>query len=64
MTPKVSVIVPALDEERNLAGAVENVVRSLHALRIPGEVIIVDDGSTDGTARVAAALVKKHPNVI
>ena len=45
-TPPVSVLVPAFNEE---AGIVES-VRSLLALRYPEhEVIVVNDGSTDGT---------------
>ena len=51
LTPGISVLVPAFNEE---AGIVES-VRSLLALRYPQhEVIVVNDGSTDGTV---AALV-------
>jgi 4,4'-diaponeurosporenoate glycosyltransferase len=50
--PRVSVIVPARDEEANLRG----LLASLAAQRVPPlEVIVVDDGSSDGTAAVAAA---------
>lgn len=46
LTPPVSILVPAFNEE---AGIVES-VRSLLALRYPElEVIVVNDGSTDGT---------------
>ncbi len=45
--PRVSVIVPARDEERNI----ERCVASLLAQDYPDfEVIVVDDGSTDATA--------------
>ncbi|MEO7003692.1 MAG: glycosyltransferase, partial [Ktedonobacterales bacterium] len=47
--PRVSVIVPARDEERNIRGCVE----SLLAQDYPNmEVIVVDDASTDATPRI------------
>ncbi len=53
--PLVSVIMPCLDEA---AGVVDCVRRSLAALAlmgIPGEVVVADNGSTDGSAAAAAA---------
>ncbi len=47
----VSVIVPVRDGERYLAEALRSIAGQSPA---PAEVIVVDDGSTDGTARVAA----------
>ncbi len=45
-------IVPALNEERSLPA----VVRAVAAAMPDADVCVVDDGSTDGTARVAAEL--------
>ena len=51
--PGVSVIVPAFNEELGIAAA----VRSLAASDYPElEILVVDDGSTDGTAAVVEAL--------
>ncbi|WP_433786183.1 bifunctional polysaccharide deacetylase/glycosyltransferase family 2 protein [Actinomycetospora sp. CA-101289] len=52
VTAPVSVIVPAFDEAANIA----SVVRSLAASDHPVEVLVVDDGSTDGTADIVEAL--------
>ena len=49
---RISVVVPARDEERNIGGLLE----SLGGQR---EVIVVDDGSSDRTAEVAAELGAK-----
>jgi rSAM/selenodomain-associated transferase 2 len=46
----VSVIVPALNEDRSIAG----VLGDVRELEVPHEVIVVDGGSTDDTAAVAA----------
>jgi len=56
----VSVIIPALNEEEPIAG----VVREVAATRIPDEIIVVDNDSTDRTAeraRGAGARVVKAP---
>ena len=50
----LSVVVPVYNGEGFLAGCVENLRRQT---RPPDEVIVVDDGSTDGTAAVARRLV-------
>ena len=56
----VSVIIPALNEEEPIG----DVVRAALATGIPGEVIVVDNGSTDRTAeraRQAGAAVAAEP---
>ncbi|GHJ99246.1 bi-functional transferase/deacetylase [Streptomyces sp. Y2F8-2] len=52
VTEPVSVLVPAYNE----AKCIENTVRSLTASEHPIEVVVVDDGSTDGTARIVEAM--------
>ncbi len=47
---RVSVIVPALNEEAAIGGVVREIPRDL-----VDEIIVVDNGSTDSTAEVAAA---------
>ena len=51
--PKVSVVIPALNEE----GPIAATVRGITAVGLPGlaEVIVADNGSTDATAAEAAA---------
>ena len=53
MGPLVSIVIPVFNGERFLRAAVESALAQNYA---PVEVIIVDDGSTDGTAAVARSL--------
>ncbi|HEX7095646.1 MAG TPA: glycosyltransferase family 2 protein, partial [Acidimicrobiales bacterium] len=48
-SPAISVIVPLLDEERNIAQLLSEIDQSLTTASMSYEVILVDDGSTDGT---------------
>jgi dolichyl-phosphate beta-glucosyltransferase len=52
--PHLSVVVPAYNEERRLGATLTRIAAYLEAKDVHAEILVVDDGSTDGTARVAA----------
>jgi len=60
---KYSVIIPAYDEEQNVPLVAEQVSAALDALGAEGEIIFIDDGSTDGTYRAMAARRAKDRRV-
>jgi cellulose synthase/poly-beta-1,6-N-acetylglucosamine synthase-like glycosyltransferase/peptidoglycan/xylan/chitin deacetylase (PgdA/CDA1 family) len=60
VTEPVSVLVPAYNE----AKCIENTVRSLMASEQPIEIIVIDDGSSDGTARIVEALGLPNVRVV
>lgn len=62
-TYQITAIMPSLNEEQNLSGAVNNVLESYARLGISGEVVIVNDGSTDGTGKIAEELQSKHDRI-
>jgi len=53
----LSVVIPARNEEGNLKGCVETVLEALDGVIDDFEIIIVNDGSTDGTGALAERLV-------
>src|ERR671934_1089879 len=62
--PRVSVVIPCLNEAETIAECVARALAVLEQNRLPGEVIVVDNGSTDGSgdlARDAGALVVDEP---
>ena len=63
-TKRLSIVIPARNEELNISGTVEALYRSLVQARINHEIIVVDDGSTDGTASILVSLAKSIPTLI
>ncbi len=51
--PKLSIVIPAYNEEHRLPATLEHVVAFVSRLPYPAEVIVVDDGSEDRTAEIA-----------
>jgi cellulose synthase/poly-beta-1,6-N-acetylglucosamine synthase-like glycosyltransferase len=60
--PDVSVVIPAYNEAAGIAATVRSMVTSTYGGRI--EIVVVDDGSTDGTAVIARSLGIPYVRVI
>jgi glycosyltransferase involved in cell wall biosynthesis len=60
MVHGISVVLPAHDEEANIGSVVTRALEVLPEMAPEFEVIVVDDGSRDGTAQEAQRLVDKH----
>jgi len=52
--PEISVVIPCLNEEEAVGAVVDQAWEGIHASGRPGEVIVVDNASTDRSADVAA----------
>jgi len=63
-TPELSIVIPAYNEERRLGRTLAR-IRDYFAANQPGidriEIVVVDDGSTDGTAGVAREFAREMP---
>jgi len=59
----LNVIMPALNEEKNIRAAIRNTLQAFDDFHINGEVIVVNDGSTDNTKAIVTDIMSKDPRV-
>lgn len=54
--PELSVVMPCLNESRTLGTCIQKALAAIESLGMRGEVIIADNGSTDGSQSLARSL--------
>lgn len=59
--PKVSIVIPVYNEEANIAGLVDQVSAALLPTGWDFELLLIDDGSRDGTAAAMRRLSENSP---
>ncbi|MBE6369112.1 MAG: glycosyltransferase [Lentisphaerae bacterium] len=63
MATKLSLVVPCYNEEKTLAGIVDQILK-LKSDSLELEIIIVDDCSSDNSRQIAAQLAQIHPEIV
>jgi len=62
--PSISIVVPAFNEQERLPATLRAIVEYLDGCQqVQYEVLVVDDGSADGTARVVEEFARSRPEV-
>jgi hypothetical protein len=59
--PALSVLIPARDEESNIASALESILAAAEGVEL--EVVVLDDQSSDATAEIVASFSERDPRV-
>jgi len=60
---EVSLVVPVYNERENLQALIDEILQAMQPLGKTFEVILVDDGSQDGSAELLDQLAEAHPQV-
>ena len=64
MKIQLSVIAPCYNEVKNVRELVRRILATFDRGNITGEIVLVDDGSSDGTDDLLRELAREHPNVV
>ncbi len=59
----VSVIMPALNEEKNILLAMKNALGAFEECGIAGEIIVINDGSKDRTKEIVEGFLQSDKRV-
>ncbi|MBV9073967.1 MAG: glycosyltransferase family 2 protein [Acidobacteria bacterium] len=57
----LSIVIPAFNEERRLEASLQKLDAFIHSENLNAEIIVVDDGSTDATARLVMRFIQDKP---
>ncbi len=60
---RISALFPCYNENRNIRTLVKNAVQALKSLNCDYEIIIVNDGSTDGTREIVERISEENPKI-
>ncbi|MDZ4742498.1 MAG: glycosyltransferase family 2 protein [Verrucomicrobiota bacterium] len=61
--PEISIIVPIFNEEENLPELTAQIVKGIEPLQTSYEILLVDDGSTDGSLAILDTLKSQYPTL-
>jgi dolichol-phosphate mannosyltransferase len=61
--PDLGLVVPAYNEEENVSVLVREITETLQSAGVAFELLVVDDGSTDGTVDIVRKLAKSDPRI-
>ncbi|MEW6599723.1 MAG: glycosyltransferase family 2 protein [Nitrospirota bacterium] len=59
----VSIIMPSLNEEQNVRAAITDTLRAMDEFEIDGEIVVINDGSTDRTGAIVKEAMAKDSRI-
>ncbi len=60
----LSIVIPAHNEEKRIPRTLDHILSWMQDKEFSTEIIVVNDGSTDDTARVVREYAAKHPSIV
>ncbi len=63
-TKELSILLPAYNEAVQIESCIKQVQKAVQAISDSYEIIISEDGSTDGTEHIVAEMAKTNPNLV
>ncbi|MFH0754959.1 MAG: glycosyltransferase, partial [Candidatus Omnitrophota bacterium] len=60
---ELSVIMPALNEERNVQSAINVTLEGFKSFGIKGEIIVINDGSSDKTEELVRGMIHQDSRI-
>lgn len=63
MLPSITIVIPAYNESRRLGRTLDRILDFVYQEAWPAEIIVVDDGSIDGTAELVQTYAQRNHNV-
>lgn len=63
MKPTISIVIPAFEEEERLGLSLSKILSYISTEKLDAEVIVVDDGSSDSTAKAAENALSDSPSI-
>ncbi|HZC22681.1 MAG TPA: dolichyl-phosphate beta-glucosyltransferase [Candidatus Binatia bacterium] len=63
MLPSITIVIPAYNEAARLGRTLDRILDFIHQEAWGAEIIVVDDGSSDGTAEIAQTYARENPCV-
>lgn len=63
MIPAISIVIPAYEEQARLGDSIKQILAYIEKEKLAAELIVVDDGSKDDTARVAESSAQEFPDL-
>lgn len=60
----LTIVMPALNEEKNIVNAINDTLKAFKELNLSAEILVVNDGSSDDTPLLVQSLIEKNPGLI
>lgn len=62
--PELSIVVPVFNEEKTIPELIERILKAARSLNQPFELVLIDDGSSDGSAKLMSTAADEETEIV